>query len=78
MKLYLLTAATVLGLGTVAMASTDLDTDGDGAVTWEEVQAGHPEVTEEQFIAMDANGDGALDADELAAAREGGQLPENG
>jgi hypothetical protein len=34
-----------------------------------------PEVNADTFSAMDANGDGALDADEIAIAQEAGLLP---
>lgn len=78
MKLFLLTALTALGLAQGAFASTDMDADGDGVVTLEEAQAAHPDLTEAQFAAMDANGDGGLDADELSAARDAGQLPDQG
>lgn len=78
MKLFLLTTLTALGLTQMAMAADMLDADGDGGVSWEEVQASHPDLTEDQFNAMDVNGDGALDADEVNAARAAGQLPEQG
>ena len=78
MKYILLTTAAALGLSSAAIASTDMDSDGDGMVTWEEVQAAAPDVTEDQFKMLDANGDGALDADEVSAAREAGQLPAEG
>lgn len=51
------------------------DADGDGLVTFEELVAAHPDVTEETFNAADTNGDGTLDEDELAAAREAGTIP---
>lgn len=43
-----------------------VDADGSGTVTWEEVQAMLPDVTEEQFQAADADGSGDLSADEFA------------
>lgn len=42
------------------------DADGSGTVTWEEVQAALPDVTEEQFRAADADGSGDLSAEEFA------------
>lgn len=51
------------------------DADGDGLVTWDELVAAHPDLTEDAFIAADTNGDGTLDEDELAAAREAGIIP---
>lgn len=43
------------------------DADADGSVTLTELQAVFPDVTAEQFMTADANGDGALDRDEFAA-----------
>jgi len=41
-----------------------VDTDGDGAWSLAEMQAVRPELTQEQFNALDANGDGLVTADE--------------
>lgn len=65
----------VLGLPGVASAQSSADTNGDGLLTIEEIQAVVPEVNADTFSAMDANGDGALDADEVAIAQEAGLLP---
>lgn len=54
-------------------ASPDLD--GDGMVTMEEFVAAYPDLTDEAFIAADANADGVLDETEIAAAAEAGVLP---
>ncbi|MCB1329969.1 MAG: EF-hand domain-containing protein [Maritimibacter sp.] len=51
------------------------DTDGDGMVTIEEFTAAYPDLTEDVFTAADANADGYLDADEIAAAAEAGLMP---
>ena len=51
------------------------DVDGDGMVTMEEFAAAYPDLTEDVFTAADANADGMLDADEIAAATEAGVLP---
>ena len=51
------------------------DVDGDGMVSMEEFTAAYPELTEETFAVADANADGMLDADEIAAAAEAGVLP---
>lgn len=45
-------------------AATKLDTDGDGKVSFDEMKAGFPGVTEEKFKARDKNGDGFLTDDE--------------
>ncbi|GKY86820.1 hypothetical protein [Sinisalibacter aestuarii] len=64
---------------TLLLASTPAlfaqDADEDGLVTFDELVAAYPDVTEDTFNAADANGDGTLDADELAAAREAGLIP---
>jgi len=41
-----------------------IDTDGDGAWSLAELQAARPELTQEQFNALDRNGDGLITADE--------------
>ena len=40
----------------------------------DEVKVAYPDLTEEVFGTLDANGDGALDADELAAGVDAGLL----
>lgn len=71
-------SAIALGLPALAMAQSAADTNGDGVLTIDEVQAVVPEVDADTFSAMDANGDGALDQDEVAIAQEAGLLPNNG
>lgn len=61
-----------------AIAAEDADTNGDGVLSVEEVQAVWPEVTVEMFISMDTDGDGLLNDEEVAAAREYGNLPTAG
>lgn len=56
-------------------AAADIDTNGDGVLTIDELQAVHPEFTMEAFTAMDLNADGALDGDEVTAAEEAGLMP---
>ncbi|WP_226688404.1 hypothetical protein [Ruegeria arenilitoris] len=68
-------SALALGLPTLAVAQSSADTNGDGVLTIEEVQAVLPEVDTDGFSAMDANGDGALDETEIAVAQEAGLLP---
>lgn len=73
---YLITlSAIAVAMPALAMAQTNADTNGDGVLTIEEVQAVMPEVDADKFSAMDANGDGALDADEITVAQEAGLLP---
>ncbi|MEL7090663.1 MAG: hypothetical protein AAFN94_02895 [Pseudomonadota bacterium] len=59
----------------LAQATEDLDTNADGVLTLDEVQAGYPEVSVDMFTTMDLNADGALDGEEIAAAQEAGILP---
>ncbi|WP_282181794.1 hypothetical protein [Aliiroseovarius marinus] len=74
MKLATLTSAIVLTAATAAFAE-GLDANGDGMVTIEETVAMYPDVTPEAFSTADANDDGVLDAEELAAAQEAGLIP---
>lgn len=80
MKLFLLALLIALGLVQMALASTGLDgdADADGAVTREQVRAAHPDLTAEACAAMEAIGEGALDAQEMTSARIAGQLPHRG
>ena len=75
MKTILSAAAAVFALAAPAFAQDAMDTDGDGTVTMEELQAAYPEATSDNFLAMDTDGDGALSAEELQAARDAGMLP---
>ena len=66
--------ATLLGLGaTAAMAEVE-DANGDGVYSMDELKVTYPELTEDVFSQLDANNDGALDADEMAAAQAAGIL----
>jgi hypothetical protein len=75
MKTILLTLMIGFGFVLPAFAATQVDANGDGMLTVEEVQAVYPEITAEAFSAMDVNADGGLDADEVAAAQEAGLMP---
>lgn len=68
-------SALALGLPTLAFAQNAADTNGDGVLTIDEVQAVVPDVDAEGFAQMDTNGDGALDQDEITIAQEAGLLP---
>lgn len=78
-KLTTYAALLVLGLSGAAFAMSDnavaADTDGNGVLTIDEVQAVYPDVSSDGFSAMDTNADGALDADEITAAEESGLMP---
>lgn len=64
-----------LPLAAAAQTAADLDTNGDGLLTIDEVQAAYPDMGTDSFTAMDLNADGALDAEEIAAAQEAGLMP---
>lgn len=53
----------------------EIDVNGDGMYSFPEVQAVMPEMTEDEFTALDSTGDGLLDADEISVAVEAGLLP---
>ncbi len=55
--------------------AAEVDANGDGILSVAEVQAIYPDVTAEQFSAMDLNADGALDGSEVQAAQEAGLMP---
>lgn len=72
--------ALIVALITATSASTALaedgpDMDGDGLLTMDEVVAAWPDVTENAFIAADADANGTLDEAEVAAAVEAGLIP---
>jgi len=69
-------ALVILLAGTTAsFAEGMLDADGDGMVTMAEVQAMYPDFTAEAFAQADTDGNGSLDATELAAAVDAGTIP---
>lgn len=70
-------ALTALCLPAYAMGAgvAELDSNGDGLLSVTEVQAVYPDVTAEQFSAMDLNADGALDDAEVQSAQEAGMMP---
>lgn len=72
-----LTLALLTFGASAALAQDDLDTDGDGMVSLDEVQAVFPDVTAEAFAGADGNGDGLLDEVELSMAYGMGILPAN-
>ncbi len=76
-KMKTLTLIATTFTATTAFAMTELDTNGDGVLSMEEVQAVYTDMTEEQFIEADANADGLIDETELAAAREAGLIPQD-
>ncbi|WP_284162961.1 EF-hand domain-containing protein [Frigidibacter sp. SD6-1] len=73
-KLIVLTFGLSL-MGFAASAQTTVsDTDGNGTFSIEEMTATYPDMTPALFSEIDVDGSGAIDADELQAARENGQI----
>jgi hypothetical protein len=72
----LLALALTLGLtGFAAHAQTTVsDTDGNGVFSIEELTAAYPDMNAGLFGQIDVDGSGAVDADELQAARENGLI----
>lgn len=79
-KIYSLIAASLLASAPVLAlaASSEIDANGDGVLTIEEVQAVYPDVNTDAFTAMDLNADGALDESEVQAAQDAGTMPTSG
>ena len=77
MKTFLITTTAVFALSGAAFAAmADVDADGDGVASFTEMLAVYPTLTEDGFGAIDANADGVIDEAEMAAAQEGGLIPE--
>ena len=74
-KFVLPSTVAIFLLANAALAATAADTNGDGVLTIDEVQAVMPEITAESFSQMDLNADGTLDAAEVDAARSAGLMP---
>jgi hypothetical protein len=81
MKRISILFAAVLGLGAVPVFAQDAaapdiaDTDGNGTWSVDELRVAYPDLTDEGFVSIDANADGAVDQAELAAALADGLLP---
>ncbi|MBC7143391.1 MAG: EF-hand domain-containing protein [Rhodobacteraceae bacterium] len=75
MKKFVLALGAVAAFAAAANAQTVVtDTDGNGTYSVEELTAAYPDMTAELFTTIDANADGAVDADELMAAQEAGTI----
>ncbi|SDO70691.1 EF hand [Lutimaribacter pacificus] len=76
-KIALIILPAFLATPLLAQASL-VDADGNGTYSFTEITAAYPEVSEDAFLEMDTNGDGELDADEVAAAQDAGLLASDG
>lgn len=76
-KTFAAIAATALCLPAFAMGqnATQVDTNEDGVLSLAEMQAVYPDMTEEQFMTVDLNGDSVLEDAEVKAAQEAGLIP---
>lgn len=71
----ILTGMGILATSAFAAGAIEIDANGDGVVTVEEMQAVFPDMTAETFASLDSNDDGALDDAELIAGQEQGLIP---
>ena len=82
MNRFALTMAALVTAISPALAMSDsaveVDTNGDGVLSLEEVQAVWLSVTTEDFETMDANADGSLDDTEIKTAEEAGMMSTDG
>ncbi len=76
MKARLLIAAAAIGAAGFAGAALahEMDVDADGLYSLAEMRTEYPDMSAADYAALDTNQDGALDADELAAAWADGRL----
>ena len=77
-----LTAVTFTALmAAPALASNiteEVDADGNGTLSLQEMQVAYPDMTVDAFGLIDINGDGEADAEEIKAAQDAGYLVVNG
>ena len=68
MRVLVITGACALLASAVWAQTMVEDTDGDGVFSMEEMRAAFPDVSDDVLVQVDVNEDGAIDAEELAAA----------
>ena len=73
-KLALAISVLLVGASGAVAQTVVADGNGDGVFSLEELQAAYPNLTADEFAAIDVDGSGAVDADELQAAREQGLI----
>ena len=76
LKTFAVVSATVMSLPAYAMGQNaqEADVNKDGVLSITEVQTAYPDVTEDQFLTLDLNGDGLLEDVEVKAAQEAGLM----
>ncbi|QYX58325.1 EF-hand domain-containing protein [Roseovarius sp. SCSIO 43702] len=74
--------ALIIAMGLIANSAfalsegvTEIDANGDGVMTIEELRAVYEEMDVETFSEIDLNNDGVIDDDEMVAAQERGLVP---
>ncbi len=72
-----LLAAAILATSAAAFAMTEIDANGDGGVSYEEMLAAYPDFSEADFFNADTDGNGMIDEAEQAAARDAGLWPDD-
>ena len=66
-KFLALLAVSLFAITTAQAAEfSEVDTDGNGAITMEEAKTAMPDLTDEAFNEADADGDGSLNESEFA------------
>ena len=76
MKKIVLTMCAISVLSAVQASAAIMieDTDGNGTYSYEEMVAAVPDLTVDQFVVIDEDESGEVDAEELAAATEEGLI----
>lgn len=69
------TAAFGLFAGSAFAAFSDMDANGDGALSVDEFATAFPDASTDAFAAIDVNADGGVTEEEYVAAVEAGVLP---
>lgn len=82
MKTFALTAAALASLAAAPVLAegfaAEVDVNGNGTLSLEELQVAYPDLTAETFGQIDVNADGEADVAEVTAAQEAGLLVTNG
>jgi Ca2+-binding EF-hand superfamily protein len=78
MRITVAIAAMLAATPVLAQQIEEIDTDGDGLVTYEEMVAVYPDTTPEAFAQVDSGADGVVDQAELTAAADAGLVPPTG
>ena len=66
--------ASLLAAPTFALTISDVDTDGDSLISFDEMAVSYPDLTEDTFAEVDTSGDSFVDETELSAALEAGTI----